>query len=77
MKITPHIYSYTTPTTTSPNEAIMARGEAQQTKVHFKGKEDDFIVFVDDVKALKGWKGDKSIPLAQIVGSFKIFVSHK
>jgi len=55
----------------------MARGEAQQTKVHFKGKDDDFIVFVDDAKALKEWKGDKNIPLTQIVSSFKIFVSHK
>ncbi|KAG0650939.1 sdo1 [Hyphodiscus hymeniophilus] len=55
----------------------MTKGEAQQTKVHFKGKEDDFIVFVDDAKALKDWKSDKSIPLTQFVGSFKVFVSHK
>ena len=55
----------------------MPRGEAPQTKVHFKGKEDDFIVFVDDAKALNDWKEDRSIPLTQIVRSFKIFVSHK
>lgn len=55
----------------------MARGEAQNTKVHYKGQEDDFIVFVEDIKAFKSWKTDKSIPLAQVVGSFKIFVSHK
>jgi len=55
----------------------MARGEANQTKVHFKGKEDDFIVFVDDVAELNKWKSDKSTPLANFVGSFKIFVSHK
>jgi len=55
----------------------MPKGEGQQTKVHFKGQEDDFIVFVDDSSALKRWKEDKSTPLAQIVGSFKIFVSHK
>jgi hypothetical protein len=55
----------------------MPRGEAQQTKVHYKGKEDDFIVFIDDAKQLKEWKSDKSIPLAQFVGSFKVFVSHK
>jgi hypothetical protein len=55
----------------------MPRGEGQQTKVHYKGKEDDFIVFVDDSKTLKEWKKDKSIPLAHFVGSFKVFVSHK
>jgi hypothetical protein len=55
----------------------MPRGVAPQTKVHFKGKEDDFIVFVEDANALNDWKGAKSIPLTQIVASFKIFISHK
>jgi len=55
----------------------MVRGEAQQTKVHFKGKEDDFIIFVDDAKAAREWKTDKTIPLAQVVSSFKIFITHK
>ncbi|KAH8657469.1 shwachman-Bodian-diamond syndrome protein [Tricladium varicosporioides] len=55
----------------------MARGEAQQTKVHYKGKDEDFIVFVDDAKIAKEWKTDKSIPLAQVVSAFKIFVTHK
>lgn len=44
---------------------------------HYKGKDEDFIVFVDDVKAAKDWKTDKSIPLAQVVSAFKIFVTHK
>ena len=55
----------------------MTRGEAAQTKVHFKGKEDDFVIFVDDMKAANAWKTDKSIPLAQVVSAFKIFVTHK
>lgn len=55
----------------------MARGDVQQVKVHFKGKDEDFIIFVDDVKAAKDWKTDKSIPLAQVVSSFKVFVTHK
>jgi len=55
----------------------MVRGEAQQTKVHYKGKEDDFIIFLDDAKAAQAWKTDKSIPLAQVVSSFKIFITHK
>ncbi|WYZ34506.1 hypothetical protein EsH8_I_000782 [Colletotrichum jinshuiense] len=55
----------------------MVRGEAQQTKVHYKGKEDDFIVFVEDAELFKKWKSDKSIPLAHFISSFKIFVTHK
>jgi len=55
----------------------MARGEVQQTKVHYKGMDEDFIIFVDDVKSAKEWKTDKSIPLAQVVSAFKIFVTHK
>ena len=55
----------------------MARGEATQVKVHYKGKDEDFIVFVDDAKAAKDWKTDKTIPLAQVVSAFKIFVTGK
>jgi len=55
----------------------MARGEANQIKVHFKGKEDDFIIFIDDAKAAQSWKTDKTIPLAQVVSAFKIFVTNK
>jgi len=55
----------------------MARGEAQQVKVHYKGKDEDFVIFVDDIKSAKEWKTDRSIPLAQVVSSFKIFITHK
>ena len=55
----------------------MARGEGQQTKCHYKGKDEDFVVFVEDAKSARDWKTDKTIPLAQVVGSFKIFVTHK
>lgn len=55
----------------------MARGGAEQVKVHFKGKDEDFVIFVEDVKAANDWKTDKSIPLAQVIGAFKIFVTHK
>ncbi|EKG18350.1 Ribosome maturation protein SBDS [Macrophomina phaseolina MS6] len=55
----------------------MPRGAEQQTKVHFKGKEDDFIIFVDSHKAVQDWKADRSIPLAQVVNGWKIFVTHK
>ena len=55
----------------------MARGEPSQAKVHYKGNQDDFLVFVDDVEAFKKWKSDSSIPLAHFVSAFKIFVTHK
>ena len=55
----------------------MARGEANQPKIHYKGKAEDFVVFVDDIKTAENWKTDKTIPLAQVVSSFKIFITHK
>ena len=55
----------------------MARGEVQQTKVQFNGKENDFVIFVDDANAVEEWKTDKSIPLVHVVKAFKIFVTQK
>jgi hypothetical protein len=55
----------------------MARGETQQTRVHFKGREDEFIVFVDDANAVEEWLADRSIPLVQVVKAFEIFVTSK
>ena len=55
----------------------MPRGNAHLAKMHYQGKEDDFVIFVDDVKAVQNWKNDRSIPLAQVVSGFKIFVTHK
>ncbi|ESZ99306.1 hypothetical protein SBOR_0347 [Sclerotinia borealis F-4128] len=50
-----------------------------QTKIHYRGTktDEDFVIFVDSEEDLKKWKGDKSTPLAQVVGSFKVFVTHK
>jgi hypothetical protein len=53
------------------------RGNAPQTKVHYKGKEDDFIIFAESKEAVQTWKTDKTVPLAQVVSGFKIFVTHK
>lgn len=55
----------------------MVRGNDSQTKVHYKGNEDDFIVFVDSAKAVQDWKCDKTVPLAQVVSGWKVFVTHK
>lgn len=54
----------------------MARGNAPQSRVHYKGKDEDFILLVDDLEAVKKWREDKSTPLAQVVSSFKVFVTH-
>lgn len=53
------------------------RGNATQTKVHYKGQNDDFIVIVESAQAVAEWKADKSVPLAQVVNAFKVFVTHK
>lgn len=46
-------------------------------KIFYKGKSDDFIVFVNDAATLQNWKNDSSIPLAEVVNGWKIFVTHK
>jgi len=55
----------------------MVRGETIQAKVHYKGAADDFFIFVDDVDTFKKWQTDKSVPMAQFISAFKIFVNHK
>jgi len=55
----------------------MPRGNAGQSKIHYQGKEEDFVIMVDDAEAVQKWKGDRSTPLAQVVSGFKIFVTHK
>ncbi|KAI4207064.1 MAG: hypothetical protein LQ346_000782 [Caloplaca aetnensis] len=55
----------------------MPRGNAPQSKVHYQGKVDDFVIMVDDIKSVQNWKDDRSIPLAHVVSGFKIFVTHK
>ncbi|KAF2177709.1 putative RNA binding protein [Zopfia rhizophila CBS 207.26] len=55
----------------------MPRGNDAQTKVHYKGSEDDYVIFVDSAQAVQDWKKDSSIPLAQVVSGWKVFVTHK
>ncbi|CAG9949466.1 hypothetical protein V2G26_007307 [Clonostachys chloroleuca] len=54
----------------------MTRGERSLSKVHYKGKFDDYIVFVGDVQAYKKWLDNKSIPLASFVSPFTVFLTH-
>lgn len=53
------------------------RGNASQCKVHYKGTEDDFIVFAESAQAVKDWRSDRTIALAQVVDAYKVFVTHK
>lgn len=55
----------------------MARGNDTASKVFYKGKSEDFVVFVDDVEILKKWRNDRSIPLSDVVNGWKIFVTHR
>lgn len=55
----------------------MTRGNGTVTKVFYKGNTDDFVVFVESPEELEQWKKDKSIPLSQVVNSFKVLVTHK
>lgn len=59
------------------NQQIMPRGNTRQIKVVFKGKNDDFIVFVDSLEDVEKWKKDSSIPLAQVLNGWKIFCTDK
>lgn len=55
----------------------MPRSNDPSSKVFYKGKSDDFVVFVDDLTILNNWRRDKSIPLTHVVNGWKIFVTHR
>lgn len=59
------------------HSANMARRNETVSKVHFKGKDEDFIMFVEDEESVNKWKKDRSVPLAQVVSGFKVFVTNK
>ncbi|KAF3907600.1 hypothetical protein AA313_de0204156 [Arthrobotrys entomopaga] len=51
------------------------RGGSSVNKVILKKDDEEFIVLVDDKDALQKWKGDSSVPLAQVVGAFKVYTT--
>jgi hypothetical protein len=55
----------------------MTRGDVNHVKIHYKGNDEDFLVFLDSVDDYQRWLGDKSVPLAQVVSSFKVFTTHR
>jgi len=53
----------------------MARGNATQTQVFYKGSSgDQFTVFIESEEMLKKWKDDSSIPMTNVVAGWKILV---
>lgn len=55
----------------------MVRGQGIQSKVHYKGKDEDFVVMVEDAEIVKKWKTDKTIPLVDVVNSFTVFTTDR
>jgi hypothetical protein len=55
----------------------MAIGDTRQSKVLYKGRSEDFVIFVADINATQNWRKDHSIPLAQVMDGWKIFTSHQ
>ncbi|AEO53494.1 hypothetical protein MYCTH_2294878 [Thermothelomyces thermophilus ATCC 42464] len=57
----------------------MTRGDVNHVKVHYRGDntDEDFLVFLDSVEDYKKWQTDRSVPLAQVVSSFKVFTTHR
>ncbi|KAH7086056.1 ribosome maturation protein [Paraphoma chrysanthemicola] len=53
----------------------MARGNAGNTKVFYQGSSEGFAVFVESEEIVKKWKGDKTIPLTDVVAGWKIFTT--
>ncbi|KAI9759473.1 MAG: hypothetical protein M4579_002313 [Chaenotheca gracillima] len=52
----------------------MTRGNAPQTKVHYKGESEDFIVFVESVQAVQDWKKDHGVGLTSVMaGHWTVF----
>jgi hypothetical protein len=50
---------------------------SRSTQVHLKGNDEDFVIFVESAKAVQDWKGDRSIPLVQVVDGFKVFATER
>ncbi|CUM64060.1 uncharacterized protein PRCAT00001648001 [Priceomyces carsonii] len=47
-------------------------------KIFYKGKENDFIVFVEDSDLLQKYlKGDTTIPLIDVVSIYKVFTNRQ
>jgi hypothetical protein len=55
----------------------MTPGNARQSKVYYKGRTEDFVIFVADITAVQNWKKNHTLPLSQVMDGWKIFTSHQ
>ncbi|KAL1977335.1 hypothetical protein VTN31DRAFT_194 [Thermomyces dupontii] len=55
----------------------MPRANDQATKMVYRGNADDFVIFVNDIASVHNWRRNRSIPLAEVVSGWKVFVTHK
>ncbi|KAJ5453735.1 ribosome maturation protein [Penicillium daleae] len=55
----------------------MTRGNTMQSKAYYKGRTEDFVIFVEDITAVQNWRKDHTLPLAQVMDGWKIFTSHQ
>jgi len=55
----------------------MPRGNGPQTKVHYSGSNDDYVIFVDSAAAVRDWRKDRSVPLAQVLSGWKVFCTRR
>ncbi|KAH8723264.1 ribosome maturation protein [Phaeosphaeriaceae sp. PMI808] len=53
----------------------MPRGNVGTTKVFYQGSSEGFAVFVESEEIVKKWRGDKTIPLTDVVAGWKIFTT--
>ncbi|KAJ6016411.1 ribosome maturation protein [Penicillium herquei] len=54
----------------------MTQGNTRQSKVYYKGRTEDFVIFVTDITAVQNWRKYRTLPLAQVMDGWKIFTSH-
>ncbi len=54
----------------------MPRANESTSKIFYKGRSEDFIVFVDDLGTVQKWRGDRSVPLTDVLNGWNIFVTH-
>ena len=50
---------------------------AQQTRVLYRTKSNDFVVLVDSTDAVHKYRKDSSTPLIDVVDSYDVFVTNK
>jgi len=55
----------------------MTRADGEVVKVHYRGKDDDFVVIVESADAVRKWRDDKTTPLVDVVNAFDVFCTHK